>query len=172
MVEQHNYKLNIYTSTALKTNKHLYQERLSVSMGVVFLYSSFLVYIQQSTAVMLCTAAHVHPCRVREKGKREREGERKWEGGRRENLAFTVRDQRYIMGGQTILLHAVFLTNHYTTKQYKHILYKSKAACQTLITIALVAQTANICILNLYANRWGLGSLFNGNMFSLPDQFI
>lgn len=77
-------KLNIYTSTALKTNKHLYQERLSVSMGVVFLYSSSRVYIQQSTAVMLCTAAHVHPCRVLEKGKREREGERKWEGGRRE----------------------------------------------------------------------------------------
>ena len=58
-----------------------------------FLYSSFLVYIQQSTAVMLCAAAHVHPCREREKGKRVREGgrEREWEGGRRENLAFTAR---------------------------------------------------------------------------------
>lgn len=42
------------------------------------------------------------------------------------------------MGGQTILLHAVFLTNHYMTKQY--IMYKSKAACQTVITIALVAR--------------------------------
>ena len=38
----------------------------------------------------------------------DREREREWEGGRRENLAFTVRSQRYIMGGQTILLHAVF----------------------------------------------------------------
>lgn len=43
------------------------------------------------------------------------------------------------MGRQTILLHAVFLTNHYTTEQCAHILYKSKAACQALITIALAA---------------------------------
>ncbi|CAB1448542.1 unnamed protein product [Pleuronectes platessa] len=34
------------------------------------------IYIQQSTAVMLGAAAHVHPCREREKGKRAREGER------------------------------------------------------------------------------------------------
>lgn len=128
-----NYTLNRCASTAQKTNKHHYQACFSVSMGV-FLYSSFLVYIQQSTAVMLCTAAHVHPCRVREKGKRGREGE--WEGGRGENLAFTARDQRYIMGGRTILLHAVFLTNDYTTKQCAHILYKSKAARQALITVA------------------------------------
>lgn len=73
MVVQQNYKLNNHTSN-LKTNKHHYHNWLSVSNGVVFLYSSFLVYIQQSTAVMLCTAAHVHPCRVREKGKRGREG--------------------------------------------------------------------------------------------------
>lgn len=64
MVVKHNYKLYNYTCTALKTNKHLYQERLSVSMGVACLYSSFLVYIQQSAAVMLCTAAHIHPCRM------------------------------------------------------------------------------------------------------------
>lgn len=44
------------------------------------------------------------------------------------------------MGGQTVLLHAVFLTNHYTTKQYLHILEKSKVACQASITIALVAR--------------------------------
>lgn len=122
----------------LQTSKDVYHDCFSVSMGVVFLYSSFLVYIQQSTAVMLCTAAHVHPCREWEKGEREKKEreEREWEGSRRENLAFTVRDQRYIMGGQTILLHAVFLTNHYTTKQCVHVLYKPKAACQALITIA------------------------------------
>lgn len=158
VVRQQNYKLNNCISTALKTNKRLYQDWLSVSMGVVFLYSSFLVYIQQSTAVMLCTAAHVHPCRVREKGKRGREGGREWEGGRGENLAFTVRDQRYIMGGQTILLHAVFLTNHYMTKQCAHILYKSKAACQALITIARDArlnrdERGNMCYPNLSTNR-------------------
>lgn len=103
-------------------------------MGAGFLYSSFQVYIQQSTAVMLCTAAHVQPCRVRER-EIEREGVRVG-GSTGENLAFTVRHQQYIMGGQTILLHAVFLTNDYTNKQYARILYTSKAACQALITIA------------------------------------
>lgn len=48
----------------------------SVSMGVVLLYSGFLVYIQHSTAVMLSTAAHVHPCIVPEKGRRGRVGGR------------------------------------------------------------------------------------------------
>lgn len=103
-------------------------------MGAGFLYSSFQVYIQQSTAVMLCTAAHVQPCRVRER-KRDRE-EGRVGGSTGENLAFTVRHQQYIMGGQTILLHAVFLTNDYTNKQYARILYTSKAECQALITIA------------------------------------
>lgn len=65
----------------------------------------------------------------------EREGVRVG-GSTGENLAFTVRHQQYIMGGQTILLHAVFLTNDYTNKQYARILYTSKAACQALITIA------------------------------------
>lgn len=77
---------------------------------------------------------------MRERKERQREREGEWEGGRRENLSFTVRDQQYIMGGQTILLHAVFLTNHYMTKQYTHILYKPKAPCQALITIVPVAQ--------------------------------
>ena len=100
-----------------------------------------------------CHALHSRPRSplpsARERKRRERggeieggrEGEREWEGGRRENLAFTVRSQRYIMGGQTILLHAVFfLTNRYMTKQYVHILYKSEAACQALITVALAAR--------------------------------
>ena len=69
-------KLNNFKSAALKTNKHHYRHCVSVSMGVVFLFSSFLVYTQQSTAVMLCIAAHVHPCRVREKGRRGRVGGR------------------------------------------------------------------------------------------------
>lgn len=43
MVVHQNYKLNSCTSTALKTYKHLYHDCLSVSMGVVFLYSTFLV---------------------------------------------------------------------------------------------------------------------------------
>lgn len=64
-----------------------------------------------------------------------KEGEGEWEGGGGENLAFTVRDQWYIMRGQTILLHAVSLTNDYTTKQYVHMMYESKAACQAWITI-------------------------------------
>lgn len=38
------------------------------------------------------------------------------------------------------MLHAVFLSNHYMTKQYALMLYKSKAACQALITIALAAR--------------------------------
>ena len=65
MVARQNYERNKCASAALKNKQAtVYQDRLSVSMGVVFLNSTFLVYIQQSTAVMLCTAAHVHPCRV------------------------------------------------------------------------------------------------------------
>lgn len=75
------------------------------------------------------------------------------------------------MGGQTILLHAVFLTNHYMTKQY--IMYKSKAACQTVITIALVARPNRaerkyVLSKNLYNHRLCLRSSYNGNMFTLP----
>ena len=139
MVVQRNCKLNHCTSTTLKTNKHLCHDYLSVSMGVVF--SLFHISSLNSTE-HCCHARYSRPRSplrsARERKERGREAE--WEGGRRENLAFTVRDQRYIMGGQTILLHAVFLTNHYTTEQCAHILHKSKAACQALITIVLAAQ--------------------------------
>lgn len=126
--------MNECTSTRLKTNKQAPPSGLPQRFhGCCISLFSFLVHIQQSTAAMLCTAAHVHPGRVREKGKRGRASE--WEGGRRENLSFTVRDQRYIMGGRAILLlHAVFLTNHYMGKQYANILYKSEVACQALIS--------------------------------------
>lgn len=80
-----------------KTNKHLHQDGFAVSMGVVCLYSTSLVHIQQSTAAMLRGAAHVHPRseRVRETG-REREREREeWEEGRIEILVVTERNQWY-----------------------------------------------------------------------------
>lgn len=69
-----------------------------------------------------CQALYSRPRSPLQSARERKERESGRDGGRRENLAFTVRDQQYIMGGQTILLHAVFLTNHYTTKQCTHIL--------------------------------------------------
>lgn len=68
-------------------------------MAVVRLYSTSLVRIQQSTAAMLGAAAHVHPRRVKERGRetqraREREREKgEWEEGRIEILVLTERNQ-------------------------------------------------------------------------------
>ena len=88
-----------------KTNKHLPQDGLAVSMGVGCLYSTAPVHIQQSSAATLCAAAHVHPRRVKEWerwGEREREREREreggreeWEEGRIEILLLTERNQWY-----------------------------------------------------------------------------
>lgn len=99
--------------------------------------SLFLISSLHSTEYC-CHALYSRP-RSTLQSAREREIEREGVrvgGSTGENLAFTVRHQQYITGGQTILLHAVFLTNDYTNKQYARILYTSKAACQALITIA------------------------------------
>lgn len=62
-----------------KTNKHLHEDGLAVSMGVGRLYSTSLVHIRQSTAATLCAAAHAHPRWVKE-GETGR-GREEWEGG-------------------------------------------------------------------------------------------
>lgn len=72
------------------------------------------------------------------------------------------------MRGQTILLHAVSLTNDYTTKQYVHMMYESKAACQAWITVGQ-AQALNRKIWELLSLC--LFYLCNGTMFTLPGQF-
>lgn len=76
------------------------------------------------------------------------------------------------MGGQTILLHAASLTNDYTTKQYVHVMYKTKAACQAWITIgqieALNRVKRKICkLLSLYTSVFYLYSVCKRTRFTL-----